>query len=272
VTRDLTVASFNLHGGVDAWGRPFDVVAAARSLDADVLLLQEAWTPEDGAGQAPAIAEATGASAHEVTLGSGRRGTPHPEAATTWSRRRARLDGDHALYLESERPLTRRLESSERYRDAEPGSLGLAIVSRLPVRSTAVVELGRLRRDRVQRRVLIAQVDVDDAALTVVCVHMSHLTHGSPRQFRSLRAELDAIGGSHSATVVGGDMNLWGPAVALQLPGWRRAVKAKTWPAWRPHSQVDHLLVGRGVSVQGSRASGELGSDHLAISARIRIR
>jgi endonuclease/exonuclease/phosphatase family metal-dependent hydrolase len=271
VAQAFAVATFNLHGGVDAWGRPFDHVAAATSLEADVLLLQETWTPDGGIGQAAEIAGAMGASAHEAVLGRGRRAEPHPEATSTWNRRRARLDGDHALFLESERPLSKRLAASERVAAAEPGALGLAVVSTLPVRSTAVVELAPLRRDRVRRRLLVAQLELDGELATVVCAHMSHLSHGSHRHFRALRHELELLGGSRSAVVLGGDMNLWGPGVALQLPGWRRAVKAKTWPAWRPHSQIDHLLVGRGIKVLGGRASGPLGSDHLALVARLRL-
>ena len=38
-------------------------------------------------------------------------------------------------------------------------------------------------------------------------------------------------------------MNLWGPPVRAFLPGWHRAVKGRTWPAWHPHSQIDHILV-----------------------------
>ncbi len=45
---ELTVASFNAHWGVDARGRPFDVGAAARSLGADLLVVQEVWRPHRG--------------------------------------------------------------------------------------------------------------------------------------------------------------------------------------------------------------------------------
>ena len=126
------MATFNLHGGVDAWGRPFDHVAAAALLEADVLLLQEAWTPDGGIGQAAEIAAAMGAPAHEAVLGRGRRAEPHPEATTTWHRRRARIDGDHGLFLESERPLSKRLASSERVAEAEPGRLASPSSARSP--------------------------------------------------------------------------------------------------------------------------------------------
>ena len=38
-------------------------------------------------------------------------------------------------------------------------------------------------------------------------------------------------------------MNLWGPPVSSFFRGWRRAVIGRTWPAHRPHSQLDHVLV-----------------------------
>ena len=48
-------------------------------------------------------------------------------------------------------------------------------------------------------------------------------------------------------------MNLWGPPIHAFLGQWQRAVKGKTWPAWRPHSQLDHILV-RGLP--GARLGG----------------
>ena len=49
---DLVVASFNIHSGVDGWGRRFDLVRACAELDADLIVLQEAWTPDSGKGTA----------------------------------------------------------------------------------------------------------------------------------------------------------------------------------------------------------------------------
>ena len=61
----LTVANFNLHAGVDGWGRPFDTIAVCRELGTDVMALEESWTSaEAGApdeiGQAEQIAAALG--------------------------------------------------------------------------------------------------------------------------------------------------------------------------------------------------------------------
>ena len=52
--QSVTVASFNLH-----WGhrprsyKPYDLVAACRQLDADVLALQEVWRPDGGTSTGP---------------------------------------------------------------------------------------------------------------------------------------------------------------------------------------------------------------------------
>lgn len=47
---EIVVATFNVHAGIDGWGEPFDVVASCADLDADVLLMQETWTPTGGVG------------------------------------------------------------------------------------------------------------------------------------------------------------------------------------------------------------------------------
>ncbi len=44
-------------------------------------------------------------------------------------------------------------------------------------------------------------------------------------------------------------MNLWGPPVSSYFRGWRRGVTGRTWPALRPHSQLDHVLVTPPVTV-----------------------
>jgi endonuclease/exonuclease/phosphatase family metal-dependent hydrolase len=47
----LSVANYNMHCGMDGWGRPYDYLDAIASLDADVIALEEAWTTEgDGSG------------------------------------------------------------------------------------------------------------------------------------------------------------------------------------------------------------------------------
>jgi len=67
IVEQLTVATWNLAGGRDGGGYPFDVVTACAGLDADVLALQETLTP-DRSDLAVEVAGALG-YAHVVTAG-----------------------------------------------------------------------------------------------------------------------------------------------------------------------------------------------------------
>ena len=44
----MRVASFNLHAGVDGWGRPTGALEHAARLNADVLVCPELWRGDDG--------------------------------------------------------------------------------------------------------------------------------------------------------------------------------------------------------------------------------
>ncbi len=71
--------------------------------------------------------------------------------------------------------------------------------------------------------------------------------------------------------MLAGDCNLWGPPVMAVLgDGWRRAVTGRTWPARRPHSQIDHVLVRPGdVRVVDAAVGGDVGSDHRPLRLRL---
>ena len=258
----LRVASFNVHCGVDGWGRPFDVVAACRAVDADVLVLQESWRPDDGAAStAGCVAAALGYHVVEEVLARGRLLRPDPSADARWGPGIRRTVG--SLRLDGGLPGRR---TAARYRPSEAGSWGLAVLTRVPVDDVDTVGLGRLGRDRARRLAIRCRLAVDDRTLTVLGTHMSHLEQGSPTQFRRLRS---ALPGPGEPGVVTGDMNLWGPAVVALLPGWRRAVTGRTWPASRPHSQLDHLLVNRSAAGRDGAVLPLPGSDHLPVRATV---
>ena len=257
----FSVATFNAHAGVDGWGRPYDVVAACRLIDADVLVLEENWAPDDEPSLARRAAGALGYEAHELPLAGGRLARPHPEADGRWMRPFDWRGRSHAIFLDSERPFSRQTLRSPRYASAQPGRWGVALLSRLPVTRSEVLDLGRLSRDRARRAALALCVEVAGTEVVVAGVHMSHLTYGAPSQFlrlaRAIRATFET-----GPVVLAGDMNLWGPPVRLFFPGWRHAVRARTWPSWRPHSQVNHVLVRGGLRVLDGRVVGPVGSDH----------
>jgi endonuclease/exonuclease/phosphatase family metal-dependent hydrolase len=267
---EFLAASFNVHAGVDGWGRPFDVVSTCRSIGADVLVLQESWRPDGGVSTAGAVGDALGYHVTEVALAAGRRARPHPDASERWMRPIDWRTASHSLFLDSERPLAASVLGSRRFREAEPGSWGIAVLSRLPVLGTRVLPLPRLRRDRASRAVVTLEVEFGGRRLGVAGTHMSHFSHGSALHFRAVARMLDEVFGGDEPVLFAGDMNLWGPPIRAFLGQWRRAVKGKTWPAWRPHSQLDHLLV-RGLSVAGAGVWPESGSDHRPVWARLSL-
>jgi len=264
------VASFNVHAGIDGWGRPFDTVAALEGLDADLIAVQEDWIPEDGPGLAATAAATLGYSVVEHPLARGRVAGPHPRADHRWMRPLDWRGASHAIYLDDNRPLGRRTVRSSRFAGARPGRWGLAVLSRLPVTGHRVVDLEPLPRDPSGRGAVVVRVAVGGLPVTMVGTHMSHLTYGSPRHYRALGRVLRHEVGDGPA-VLAGDMNLWGPPVGVLFGDWRRAVKGPTWPAWRPHSQVDHILVRGPVRVVGGEVLPMAGSDHRPVRVVLEV-
>ena len=241
---ELTIASFNTHWGLtskrEGW-RPFDVVAACATFEADVIVLQESWAPDDGVSQHDEVAEALGMRSHAVPMAR--------------------------AILEPRPALVARADEGEQRGD---GDWCLALLSRKPIRTTRVVTLPRpLPFDPWRRVLLHAEIDVDGTNLTVVATHFAHLEHGSVLQTAALRRGLPP---TDRAAAFIGDMNMWGWTIGLMTPaGWRRTVRGKTWPARRPQHQIDHLLVTPSVEVVRTDVLPSYGSDHRPIRARLRV-
>lgn len=238
---ELTIASYNIH-----WGRgakragypPFDVVEAARRLDADVLVLQESWAPDGRLSDHQRIADALGmAVACDTSLA---RAVIEPEPRVVGPGDVARGDGGWHLVA----------------------------LSRVPVGASSVAPLPHLWFDHSDRAVLAFAVEVDGSTLHVRGTHLPHLEYGAHLSTRGLRRTLPPP--EQPAAFIG-DMNMWSWTIDRMVPrGWRRVVRGKTWPSHRPHSQIDHLLVTPPVEAVWSEAGPDLGSDHLPIRARLR--
>ncbi len=265
----MRVAAFNLHGAVDGWGRPTSVMEVTRNLDADVLILPELWRGDNGEDlyeQLRTSLQLAGgfaplARAERVTTGAGGR---------TWQPRLAHLRGERGLYFREHRALTPS-QAAGRASGVTPetGTWGLGLLTRLPLRDLSVVPLGRLPRERVERAVIVAHLGEGDHSFYVLAVHGAHLSHGSHRQYRRIN-EIAAGLGSGRPVLLGGDFNCWGPLLGVLLPGWRELARARTWPAPRPHSQIDHLL-GRGRWRTERVFTRDGGSDHLALVADLHL-
>ena len=147
----------------------------------------------------------------------------------------------------------------------------LAVLSRYPLRNRRELPIGRVHKDPVgPRNALALTVDVDGTAVELVAMHVSSkLWYGAPViHLAGLRRHLPSL---DVPAIVAGDCNLWGPGVVAMLPGWRRAVRGRTFTAHLRHSQIDHVLVSRCVTpVSGAVLPATL-SDHRPIRARLQI-
>ncbi len=293
VVNVLTVASLNLHAGMDRHHVPFDVVEACRSLDSDVLVLQEAWWPVGGAGHVAAVAAALGYDWRWVSFGTGvmvgsgatgraqlrrsRRSAPTVlldrgllSGATGQQARSAadRDPGEPGERGSHHGELGRRAASAHRGYSAQRGQLGLAVLSRLPVLSSDVISLPQLARDRARRAVLVVGIEIGGTEVQVVAVHAAHLSQGSIWHYKILRA---VVAGGAVRQLVVGDMNLWGPVVERLLPGWHRTVVGRTWPAHAPVAQPDHILTASGFQVVQAAVCAPVGSDHRPIRVELAL-
>ncbi len=232
----LTVATFNTHWGVHRSGRAFDVVRPALALGADVLVLQEVWRPNGGPCFVDAIAEGMGGSVHE------------------------------AVFMSDHNPARPR---QLRPPPGPPGTCGISVISRLPVRHVQEIELPHAQGDVVkQRRSLLVTVAVGDRIVTVGGMHASHRLWGSLPQVRRVDRALVETG---NPSVIAGDLNMWGPVVGLVVPNRTRAVRGRTWPAQHPHSQIDHIWIDDSFAVLERGVAGATESDHRPIWARLEV-
>ena len=156
--------------------------------------------------------------------------------------------------------------------DVRPaGSWELAVCSRLPTTDWRELPLASVYRDHASARAAIAcTVTVGDTPVDIVGLHTSSkLWYAGPIvHMRSVARQLPR--GDRPA-VVAGDFNFWGPGVVTALPGWRRSVRGRTWPAHRPHSQIDHVLVNDRIEVVRGEVLGACGSDHRPVRSHLRV-
>jgi endonuclease/exonuclease/phosphatase family metal-dependent hydrolase len=150
------------------------------------------------------------------------------------------------------------------------GTTGVAVMSRFPSERRGVLPLPKVWGDPARRRgALHVEIDVDGHPVDLVAVHLtSRLPHGPVIQMRHLWPQLPP---PTRTAIVAGDHNFWGPGVVASLPRWRRAVRGRTWPAPRPHSQIDHILVRDGTRVVSSEVLPDVGSDHRPVRAHLQI-
>lgn len=266
----MRVATFNLHAGVDGWGRPTRVLDVVKELDADVLILPELWRGDDGPDFYEDLMTTLHLEGGFAPLAKGERVTSG-EGTTTWQPRLAHFVGERGLYFKEHRTLTKQqLAHRSLHANVEAGTWGLGLLTRLVVEDMRVVSLGRLPREKVQRALVVARLREGDRRFHVLAIHGAHLSHGSYRQYRRVKEFVVTLDPS-LPILLGGDFNSWRPLLRLFLPGWQSLATGRTWPAPHPHSQIDHIL-GRGPWVSHASFTRDGGSDHLALVADLELR
>jgi endonuclease/exonuclease/phosphatase family metal-dependent hydrolase len=266
----VRVATFNLHAGVDGWGRPTRALDVIKELDADVLILPELWRADQGPDFYEDLRSSLQMEGAFAALAKGERATSGV-GGPTWQPRLAHFFGERGLYFKEHRSLTKAQSANHaRLEHVEKGTWGLGLLTRLEVEEVRVVSLGRLPREKVQRALVVAQLRDAGRSFYVLAIHGAHLSHGSFRQYRRVSAFVKTLDPTRPV-LFGGDFNCWRPLLRLLLPGWHSLAKGRTWPGPGPHSQIDHIL-GRGPWVSLKCFTRDGGSDHLALVADVELR
>jgi endonuclease/exonuclease/phosphatase family metal-dependent hydrolase len=266
----VRVATFNLHAGVDGWGRPTRVLEVVKELNADLLVLPELWRADDGPDFYEDLSTSLAMTGAFVPLAKGERVTSGA-GSSSWQPLLAHFVGERGLFFGEHRKLTKdQLANRALLEHVERGTWGLGLLTRLPVEDVSVIPLGRLPREKVNRAVIVARLNDGTRPFYALAVHGAHISHGSYRQYRRINTIVASLEPG-VPVVVAGDFNCWRPLLRVLFPGWRTLARGRTWPSQRPHSQIDHIL-GRGPWVSERSFTRDGGSDHLALIADVELR
>ncbi|CAN5314919.1 endonuclease/exonuclease/phosphatase family protein [soil metagenome] len=256
----LRVATYNLLHGLDLRTGRVDLGAAARAVaasGADVVAVQEVDRGLDRSGGRDQVADLAGALGWHGLFAPALSGDP----GVAWRTVPGADPGGpgYGVGLLSATPLLRPA------RVALPGGGD--------GRRAATATPQRPGWDHEPRVAVAADVVCEGAPVRVVCTHLSYLPWRGLRQLRVAARAGDRAGPAAWAgdrAVLVGDLNLpvWSVRLALG-PAWRHAGGEPTYPAWRPRTQPDQLLVTGRLAVQRARVGARGPSDHLPLVATV---
>lgn len=248
----MRVATFNILNGRSPADDKVDIerfAAAVKSLDADVLALQEVDRNQPRSANADltaVAAEAMGAVEHRFVAALA--GSP----GATWMAATGDEQPDAAAY-------------------------GIALLSRYPVASWEVIRLAStptrvpmwfrgsrrpvLVRDE-PRVAVAAEVETPRGELTVVNTHLSFVDWWGRHQLRTVMKSIEGA----DPLVLLGDLNM-SLARARAITALTPLAEGPTFPAHGPREQIDHVMARGDVGRVVATAAHDLPlSDHRALS------
>lgn len=234
VSAPFTIASWNLFQGLqhssrrDAWVQNLPLKDHLESLDADVLVLPEAWR--------------------------------FNRPCATWAEDLASRMGYELHQWVSDTP-------------SRPGEIvpwRIVMMTRIPAQPLPPQVMPRL--EGFGQRAIV-RATLTDSGVTVAAAHLYGihlLLRSAPLAWLKERTELRRAASTND--IIAGDLNMWSPVVHRDTRPLRPAIRGRTYPSKRPHSQIDHLLLSEQVEVLSSEVLPDMGSDHRAIRATLQKR
>jgi endonuclease/exonuclease/phosphatase family metal-dependent hydrolase len=182
--------------------------------------------------------------------------------------------GERSGHVDQVAWLASRLEMDHAY-NRDFGSVdsqrGNAVLSRHPILASTTHPF----HPGGQRGVLDVRVDIDGEQLTILNAHLSSSVAAQEHEVSVIR---EVLGSSSTRTVLAGDFNTlvqWGtldPLLSVLDDAWSaapRGSKGNTYPANKPQTRIDYLMVSPDLAVETATVPASDASDHLPVVIRL---
>lgn len=222
--RDLghfRVVAYNVHGETYGWGphryTPHDYTPQLEEWDADVYVIPETWGTD-----------------HSPTRTNNANNTSFVHE---WINTK-NFNSHHArASLSSPRETILALR----------GDSQILIPTPHPIRNKKIFQFTRHTKDTSENRNCVAAlIDMlNNGPIWILGVHLSsNLPFATFANIKELEGFIATLEQTRHPVVLAGDFNMWNWGITAALPRrYKRALKEKTWPTWKPRHQIDHIYI-----------------------------